>query len=101
MASSYGVRGAVAPPPAGENLLRPRLGRRPVFLEVGQMQLLLRLLDVGEQAALTFDHALFGGDLQQARIDLPLLEDGGLLALVEVLARDDVGRVLEDAAWIC
>src|SRR5262249_1847281 len=31
-------------------------------------------------------------------VELPLLEDGGLFCLVEILAGDDVGGVLEHAA---
>src|ERR1700722_16795055 len=62
------------------------------------MELALGLLDVGEQAVLALAHAFFSGDLEQPRIEFPLLEDGGLLGLAEIPAGNDVGGMLEHAA---
>ena len=61
------------------------------------VETLLRLLDVGEEAMLAAAHTLFGRDLEKAGIQFPLFQDIGLLDAVEIARIDDLGRV-KDAA---
>src|SRR5260370_38459050 len=71
--------------------------RRAVFLQRADVKLLLRGLHLGEQATLALAHALFGGDLEQAGGEFPLLETLGRLAPAQLVASHDLARPLEPA----